>query len=218
LHYLGTSFGFTQLLLKFWRKNGYEPVYLRQTVNDITSEHSGIMIRPLDNDEKTIHVEHYVADFKRRFTGLLGYEFRKLNVSLALEILHHSKQENISDESEDNLMNKKALEYFVSLSDYNRLKSYTKNQVDYHLILDLIPTLAKLYFTGTLGKFMNLGYINQAILVGIGLQMKSFDDICKEIKDLEVRNALPLFQKTVIKFTKLIQRCFEVTNLLFRKK
>lgn len=56
---------------------------------------------------------------------------------------------------------------------------------------------------------MNLGYINQAILVGLGLQMKSFDEICKDIKDLEVRNALPLFQKTMIKFTKLIQRCYE---------
>jgi tRNA(Met) C34 N-acetyltransferase TmcA len=37
LSYLGTSFGFTQQLLKFWRKNGYQPVYMRQTVNDITS-------------------------------------------------------------------------------------------------------------------------------------------------------------------------------------
>ena len=37
LEYLGTSFGFTQQLLKFWRKNGYQPVYLRQTVNDITA-------------------------------------------------------------------------------------------------------------------------------------------------------------------------------------
>jgi len=48
-------------------------------------------------------------DFKRRFTGLLGYEFRKLNVGLALEILHHSKQETISDDSEENLMNREAL-------------------------------------------------------------------------------------------------------------
>ena len=115
-------------------------------------------------------------------------------------------------------MDRKVLQYFVSLSDLNRLKSYTKNQVDYHLVLDLIPTISKLYFSDILGKSMNLGYINQAILVGIGLQMKTFDEICKEIKDLEVRNALPLFQKTVIKFTKLIQRCFEVLLPPFRNK
>jgi N-acetyltransferase 10 len=98
--------------------------------------------------------------------------------------LHHARQEVVSDDSEDNLMDKRVLQYFLSLSDLNRLKSYTKNQVDYHLVLDLVPTIAKLYFSGILGKSMNLGYINQAILVGVGLQMKSFDEICKEIKDL----------------------------------
>jgi len=73
LHYLGTSFGFTELLLKFWRKNQYEPVYLRQTVNDVTSEHSGIMLRPLENTDKIVHIDGFVSDFKKRLTNLLGY-------------------------------------------------------------------------------------------------------------------------------------------------
>ena len=81
---MGTSFGFTELLLKFWRKNQYEPVYLRQTVNDVTSEHSGIMLRPLENTDKVVHIEGFVSDFKKRLTNLLGYEFKKLNVGLAL--------------------------------------------------------------------------------------------------------------------------------------
>jgi len=51
--------------------------------------------------------------------------------------------------------------------------------VDYHLILDLVPTISKLYFNGILGKSLNLGYLNQAILVGLGLQNKSFDEFCK---------------------------------------
>lgn len=55
LHYIGTSFGFTTNLVKFWRKNGFEPVYLRQTVNDITSEHSGIMLRALENEHKKLN-------------------------------------------------------------------------------------------------------------------------------------------------------------------
>jgi N-acetyltransferase 10 len=89
-----------------------------------------------------------------------------------------------SDESEDNMLDKNVLSYFISLADLNRLKSYTKNQVDYHLILDLVPTISRLYFTGVLGRSLNLGYINQAVLVGLGLQMKSFDEFCKEVKDL----------------------------------
>ena len=100
LHYLGTSFGFTPILLKFWRKNGFEPVYLRQTVNDITSEYSGIMLRPLENEEHKINIEHYVSDFKKRLSILLGFEFRKLEVKLALEILHKQRRELLTEEHE----------------------------------------------------------------------------------------------------------------------
>ncbi len=36
LQYLGSSFGLTQPLLNFWRRAGYQPVYLRQTASDVT--------------------------------------------------------------------------------------------------------------------------------------------------------------------------------------
>ena len=36
LQYLGASFGLTQPLLNFWRRAGYQPVYLRQTASDVT--------------------------------------------------------------------------------------------------------------------------------------------------------------------------------------
>ncbi len=76
-------------------------------------------------------------------------------------------------------MDKNVLSYFISLADYNRLKSYTRNQVDYHLILDLVPVISRLYFGGVLGTHLGLGYVNQAILVGLGLQMKTFEELCK---------------------------------------
>ena len=99
LQYLGTSFGFTQQLLKFWRKNQYQPVYLRQTVNDITAEHSGIMLKPLNNENSSkLNITPYVEDFKRRFMKLLSFEFRRLNPSLALEVLTETKKNYQQDE------------------------------------------------------------------------------------------------------------------------
>ena len=41
-------------------------------------------------------------------------------------------------------------------------------------MLDLVPVLARLYFTGVLGQELNLGYVNQVLLIGLGLQMKNF--------------------------------------------
>lgn len=69
-------------------------------------------------------------------------------------------------------MSKQHFELFISLFDFNRLKSYANNQADYHLIIDLVPTLTKLYFSGALG-IQSFNYTWQAILVGIGLQYKS---------------------------------------------
>jgi N-acetyltransferase 10 len=50
LAYIGVSFGLTSDLLRFWKKLGYLPVYLRQTSNDLTGEHSCIVLNRLDDD------------------------------------------------------------------------------------------------------------------------------------------------------------------------
>ena len=52
LSYLGVSFGLTSDLLRFWKKIGYLPVYLRQTPNELTGEHSCIVLKELNSVEK----------------------------------------------------------------------------------------------------------------------------------------------------------------------
>ena len=41
---------------------------------------------------------------------------------------------------------KEYLEQDISVFDLRRLDQYSKNMVDFHLIMDLVPTLAKLHF------------------------------------------------------------------------
>lgn len=45
---LGVSFGLNLPLLKFWKRAGFVPVYLRQSVCDITGEHTCIMLKDLN--------------------------------------------------------------------------------------------------------------------------------------------------------------------------
>jgi N-acetyltransferase 10 len=52
LSYIGVSFGLTSDLLRFWKKIGYLPVYLRQTPNELTGEHSCIVLKELNLVEK----------------------------------------------------------------------------------------------------------------------------------------------------------------------
>ena len=47
IDYLGVSYGLTHELYNFWAKNKYLPVYLRQSINELTAEHTCIMIKSL---------------------------------------------------------------------------------------------------------------------------------------------------------------------------
>ena len=47
LHWLGVSYGVTLDLFNFWQRGDYVLVYLRQTPNDLTGEHTAIMLKAL---------------------------------------------------------------------------------------------------------------------------------------------------------------------------
>jgi len=50
---------------------------------------------------------------------------------------------------------KAELDLFLTPHDLNRLEKYAQNMVDYHLVMDLLPTLARLYFTRRLDVHLN---------------------------------------------------------------
>ncbi|KAJ8971724.1 hypothetical protein NQ317_002554 [Molorchus minor] len=89
LDYLGVAFGLTEQLLKFWKKAHYSPIYVRQTTNDLTGEHSCIMINVLNSDKSFENnwMSYYWTDFRKRFINLLGYQFKKFSPGLALGVL-----------------------------------------------------------------------------------------------------------------------------------
>ena len=64
----GTSYGLTQQLFNFWRKAGYQPLYLRQSSSDVTGEHTCVMVQPLEHPDvaDTNWVMPFVKDFKVR--------------------------------------------------------------------------------------------------------------------------------------------------------
>jgi N-acetyltransferase 10 len=81
-------------------------VHNRQTANDLTGEHSCIMLHLLDSTDSSEDSEEnhakkgswlseFLVDFRRRFISLLGFQFRNFTPALALGMLQHKtlKQE-----------------------------------------------------------------------------------------------------------------------------
>ncbi|KAI4271858.1 MAG: hypothetical protein L6R35_006510 [Caloplaca aegaea] len=70
--------------------------------------------------------------------------------------------------------------------------------LDHHVIIDMVPAIAFLYFTGRLAPAVALTGVQQAILLAVGLQRKVLEDVEKEL-GLPVSQLLAMFVKVVRK-------------------
>ncbi|XP_036620292.1 RNA cytidine acetyltransferase [Trichosurus vulpecula] len=200
LDYLGVSYGLTPKLLKFWKRAGFVPVYLRQTPNDLTGEHSCIMLKTLSEEEDSEQepwLPAFWKDFRRRFLSLLAYQFSSFSPALALNILQNK---NIGEKSQAEL-SRGELEAAFLPYDLKRLEMYSRNMVDYHLIMDLIPAISRMHFLNQLGQ-LPLSVAQSALLLGVGLQHKTMDQLEKEI-ELPCSQLMGLFNRIIRKVVQL---------------
>eukprot|EP00943_MAST-04B_sp_MAST-4B-sp1_P001678 g1678.t1 len=218
LHYLGVSYGVTTKLFNFWGNAGFVPVYLRQTTNELTGEHSCIMLKPLSTQDMISGPEegwcnNFSSDFAKRFLFLLSSSFRKLDVSLALSMLSKCSLAiaTTNANKDSSMLHKPSLSKFSTFLgplDIQRLEAYSRNLVDYRLITDLMPVMSQLYFLGKFDTSFKLSALQTAILVGVGMQSHTMDDIAAQL-DLPTGQLLAMFNKTVRKVSSYLKRLEE---------
>jgi N-acetyltransferase 10 len=139
-------------------------------------------------------LDTFSNDFQRRFLSLLSYQFAAFPIKLALSVAAphpnliasqarkaaENKDDDTNSSSSGSVVGKvmSMIELQLLLTDFDlrRLDSYTHNMVDYHMILDLLPLLSRLFFCQRLSP-MTLSYTQCAILLGVGLQHKSVSDL-----------------------------------------
>ncbi|KAH7819850.1 putative N-acetyltransferase 10 [Monocercomonoides exilis] len=178
-----------------------------------------------DEDEDNIQsnwLEAYSADFTSRLCTLLSFSFSSFSTALALSLVDPKKQlvgllQRRSDANKEKAnrndekvqaawesafaasfprLSAKTLPLHLSDYDMKRLESYGKDLVDFHLVMDVIPTLAALFFTRRFRCEATL--IQQSLLVAIGLQRKGIDELAEELT-LPVETLLVQLQKLIRK-------------------
>jgi len=227
LDWLGTSFGLTAPLHRFWTRSGMKMLYLRQTANELTGEHSTIMVRALSNRTGVDNawLQAFVGDFQRRMVSFLTGRFQEMSIRLAMAVL-----ENLGSESkngattEDSTASTKVqssrsslstskisveeLNYLLTPHDLKRLELYGRNLCDHHLVTDLLASIARLYLLGRFGPDFVISSLQAALLCGIGVQMKSVDSITSEL-GLPSNQILAMFNKAVRKISMALNAIVE---------
>ncbi|KAF2636195.1 DUF699-domain-containing protein [Massarina eburnea CBS 473.64] len=200
LDYVGVSYGLTPQLHKFWKRTNFVPVYLRQTPNELTGEHTCVMLRSLETTTSDgSWVAAFAKDFQHRFFSLLSYQFRTFPAVTALSIDESaSAGSNLDADLVAKPLKKSELDEILSAYDLKRLDSYANNMLDYHVILDMLPTIATLFFTGRLKGQVKMSGVQTAILLAIGLQRKEFSDVEKEL-GLNASQLMAMFVKVMRK-------------------
>lgn len=141
--------------------------------------------------------------------ALLSYpSFAKFEASTALSILDatisRSATPTASTPAPAQPLTADALAPLLSPFDMKRLESYSRGMLEHHVILDLVPVLASLFFARRLGPDCALSAAQQAVLLALGLQRKTVDQLEGEL-GLGASQAMALFGKVVRRVT----RCLE---------
>ncbi|EDV99606.1 RNA cytidine acetyltransferase isoform X1 [Drosophila grimshawi] len=181
--YIGTSYGLTVDLLKFWKSAGFVPVYLSQKANELTAEHSCIMLHTLATPRSiraTPWLSLYYNDFRRRVLKLMGTTFREFETKLCLALLKNNAVKGGDADDASTVLSKRTLDIHFLPHDLQRLESYARQQSEFRLILDLLTDIAQLYFQGRI-LGLKLDNVQKAVLLALGVQGKTVDVLGSEL-------------------------------------
>ncbi|KAH9599326.1 Helicase domain [Trypanosoma melophagium] len=230
IDYLGVSFGVTTPLFNFWKRAGYEALYLRHAANELTGEHSCVMVRPIGFDLSLLR-----AEFHQRFIPLLSMPFRDLPTELALSILNNldvndpqklAAATDLSQSSEHMVRvggrlqcTWRELQLIFNPNDMKRLRLNATTFVEGGLVLDLLPALAKLYFEARLHRLPDgsegvvLTHAQAAVLLAVGLQCQTIEVLSRQstFAGVPLQQLRAFLQKAVTRIVEHFTRLEKLT-------
>lgn len=162
MDWVGSGFGVSPELLRFWLRNGFIPVHITPQRNEISGEHTVIVLKPLkmDVEEK---VDLINADFTRRLIEYLADELRDLETETAIGLLKSLRRDLEVDMPNFGKVERR------------RIKKYFQGQSLYEYVSDLIRPLVRYYYSKR--EKVDLDEKEEIVLVGKCLQLRSWREL-----------------------------------------
>ncbi len=129
--YVAACFGVSDELLRFWLRNSFTPVHITAQRNEVSGEHTLVVVKPLREE-----VERRVAGINAAFVGrvveYLADELRSLSTGVARLLLRPALDAPVPDPELDEVAGSRLEKYFSNLSYYESIGDIAKPLMRYH--------------------------------------------------------------------------------------
>jgi len=162
MDWVGSGFGVSPELLRFWAKNHFTPVHITPQRNEVSGEHTLIVLRALKYDVEDV-VEKLNSEFTRRLIEYLADELSDLETETAVLLLRSLRR---SFEIPSPRFGK---------VERRRMSKYFQGMSLYEYVSDIIRPLVRYYYSRT--DRDELEEVEEEVLIGKCLQLKHWSEL-----------------------------------------
>ncbi len=175
--YIGTSFGASEQLLRFWIKNGFIPLHLSFERNPVSGEYSVIVIKPL-------------SDRANEIVKKLNYEFIAKILDSVAEIQYDIEPEVLYLLVKTRYRFKPLYELNFTDIQRKRFKGFIDGLLTYESIADIFKRIVKYYFLDT--KNQDLEEFEEKVLLTKTILNKSWRKASELLKtnEFKIKNVI----------------------------
>ncbi|MEM5830062.1 MAG: GNAT family N-acetyltransferase [Candidatus Aenigmatarchaeota archaeon] len=187
--YIGTVFGISPKLAKFWIKNNFIPLHISAQRNQTSGEYSTIWVKPLNEKAKEI-IDRIYFEFKLRVINALSDAYYDIELDSAYYLLSFPIDSP----------------YFPILThnQIKRIDAFYRDLLPYETVSDVVKEIAKFFF---LTKFQSeLNEFEQKLLIGKLFLGKGWKKLSLDLKKQSITQD---FRNLVKKMWERIRYLFE---------
>ncbi len=162
IDFIGSSFGATSNLLRFWQHNQMTVVRLGITVEATSNEYSAVVLRALNDDAKTL-LNAMQNKFDDELPRLLSEFYPLLNPELTIQLLQQQSVQRLADLTPQQLLD---------------VNSFTQHRREYEFATRALWQLTLLAIAQ--GHTAHLNQQQQGLLVSKVLRQQSWSQLCSE--------------------------------------
>lgn len=188
--WIGSGFGATDELLRFWIKNGFIPVHISPDRNPVSAEYTVLVIKPLNTRWEQI-VKTINKEFRLKVLESLHDTYRDLEIGVAHQLLK-SAYKTGEETCKVKLPN-------LTRIQLDRLLSYYQGFMTYESCTDIMHILARHYWTSAEECRPSLSDIEEKILILKVLQGLSWERTA-DILRIRKTKVMDLMRNIALKF------------------